>query len=298
MLITEFIKGITYITIKNDSHLKLVLSTLGASIFALYYDKELMTLSLNNKEDYLNKELYHGKTIGPICGRIQDGKIGIYRYETNEKDVTRHSGNNGLSNQVFSYQYSEKNDIVSILFTFNSFNVEYIVSLKEDTFIIKYSYQGIKQPISLTNHTFFHLGGKFEDLKLKVESDYYVESDPTTLVPLENKKLIPCLDFNKGKSLIKNIDDPYLENSRTKGYDHYLHLTNEKELVLNNKKHRLSIVTDFDGVQIYSDNYAFNEETIDNREGIRKALAIEPQDNPLERKTYSRYQRYIKYFLY
>ena len=295
MINIEINKGITYITIKNNSHLTLVLSSLGASMFALYYDDELLTLSLKNKDDFLNKELYHGKTIGPVCGRIKDGRIGLYHYEMNEDNVARHGGDNGLSNQNFGYQYNEKNDTISLLFTYQGFTVEYVLAMKEDTFFIKYYYQGHKQPISLTNHSFFHLGGPFNDLRLKINSDEFVNFDKKTLVPLEKEKIIPCLDFNKGQSLNKNINDPYLINSRTKGYDHFLYFSDDKELVLKNKKYQLILNTDFTGVQIYSDNYDFKEETIDGRTGIRKALAVEPQDSPLERKIYSRYRRYIKY---
>lgn len=295
MVSTEVIKGVTFITIKNDAHMKIVLSTLGASVFALYYDNELMTLSLKEKEDFNNKELYHGKTIGPVCGRIPEGKIGIYRYEMNEDGVTRHGGNNGLSNQVFSYQYTEKTDTISVLFSHNCFSVEYIIDLEEDSYTIKYSYSGIKLPISMTNHTFFHLGGKFDDLKLKIESNYFVENDPRNLIPLRKRDLLPCLDFNRSRAVSKTIEDPYFMDSQAKGYDHFLYFANEKELTLSDKKYKLYIQTDFDGVQIYSDNYDFKETTIDNRKGIRKALAIEPQDSPLDRKIFARYSRFIKY---
>ena len=111
----ERIGNIDCITIKNSHSLKMVFSSLGASIFAIYYDGALMTLSLADKNDYLNPELYHGKTIGPVCGRIADGQIGEHHYELNEDNVARHGGKNGLSMQVFDYEIIEQTNTVSLI---------------------------------------------------------------------------------------------------------------------------------------------------------------------------------------
>ena len=92
MLSLKTVNNIAFITIENQSRLKVVLSSLGASVFAIYFNDELMTLSLKDKIDFSNPDLYHGKTIGPVCGRIAYGKIDEYRYETNEENVARHGG--------------------------------------------------------------------------------------------------------------------------------------------------------------------------------------------------------------
>lgn len=273
----------------------MVLSSLGASIFAIYYDGALMTLSLADKRDYTNPELYHGKTIGPICGRIAGGQIGEFRYEMNEDNVARHGGKNGLSTKVFDYETVEKINTMSLVFKCDGFSIEYRIEKESDCFTIEYQYQGKVQPISTTNHSFFHLGDAFEKLVLKLAADYFVSNNEQTLVPLQKEKIIPCFDFHDGKRVSDYVNDKHLTNGRSKGYDHYLHFEKDHSLTLRNDKYLLDITTDFDGVLIYSDNYAFNENTIDNRTGIRKALAVEPQDSPLERKSYSSYSRFIKY---
>lgn len=299
MVSIKTINDIAFITIKNKANLRLVLSSLGASIFAIYFNDELMTLSLANEEDYLNPDLYHGKTIGPVCGRIANGQIGNYHYDLNEENVTRHGGKNGLSTQVFNYEVIENSDSVSIVFSLNGFSITYEINQNKDFFLIKFLYDGNSQPVALSNHTFFHLGGSFNDLRLKLSIDYFIENDPITLVPLNQRSIIPCLDFNNGKKLSESVDDPYLMDSRTKGYDHYLHFAKERIVELFNSRYLLDITTDFDGVLIYSDNYDFKEKTLDNRTGTRRALAVEPQDSPLERKIYGKennYHRFIKYY--
>ena len=291
----ERVDNIDYITIKNNRSLKMVFSSLGASIFAIYYYGALMTLSLADKHDYTNPELYHGKTIGPVCGRILNGQIGEYHYELNEENVARHGGKNGLSTKVFDYETVEKINTMSLVFKCDGFSIEYHIEKESDCFTIEYQYKGKAQPISLTNHSFFHLGDAFEKLVLKLDADYFVSNDEQTLVPLQKEKIIPCFDFHDGKRVSDYVNDKYLMNGRSKGYDHYLHFEKDRSFTLRNDKYLLDISTDFDGVLIYSDNYAFDETTIDNRKGIRKALAIEPQDSLLERKSYSSYSRFIKY---
>ena len=291
----ERINNIDHITIENNRSLKMVFSSLGASIFAIYYDDILMTLSLADKTDYTNSELYHGKTIGPVCGRIANGQIGEFHYELNEENVARHGGKNGLSTRVFAYERAEKTNTILLIFKSEGFIVEYRIEKEYDSFTIKYHYQEKAQPISLTNHSFFHLGDTFEKLSLRVAADYFVSNDEKTLVPLQKEKIVPCFDFHNEKRVSDYVNDEYLMKGLSKGYDHYLHFEKDRSLMLRNDKYLLDITTDFDGVLIYSDNYAFNENTIDNRTGIRKALAVEPQDSPLERKSYSSYSRFIRY---
>lgn len=273
----------------------MVFSSLGASIFAIYYDDVLMTLSLADKIDYTNPELYHGKTIGPVCGRIPNGQIDEFHYGLNEENVARHGGKNGLSTRVFDYEIVEKTNTVSLIFRRDGFSIEYRIEKESDCFVVEYHYQGKAQPVSLTNHTFFHLGDAFEKLMLNLDADYFVSNDEKSLVPLQKEKTIPCFDFHDEKRISDYVNDGYLMKDRSKGYDHYLHFEKDRSLILKNEKYLLDITTDFDGVLIYSDNYDFNEATIDNRKGIRKALAVEPQDSPLERKSYSDYSRFIKY---
>ena len=206
----ERVNNIDYITIKNNHSLKMVFSSLGASIFAIYYDDCLMTLSLADKHDYTNPELYHGKTIGPVCGRIAGGQIGEFRYEMNEDNVARHGGKNGLSTKVFDYETVEKTNTMSLIFKCDGFSIEYRIEKESDSFVIEYRYEGKAQPISLTNHSFFHLGDAFEKLVLKLDTDYFVSNDEQTLVPLQKETIIPCFDFHNEKRVSDCVNDEYL----------------------------------------------------------------------------------------
>ena len=271
----------------NSGDLVITLSNLGASIYSIKFKGEYMTHTPKEFIDWLKPNSYYGKTIGKIAGRVllEDGSILL------------HGGKNGLSNKLFKSSISVDNEHTVIEFTLENFKVSYLIN--GNTVEIKYDLD-VKQDIylSLTNHTYFTLGERnINNLSLKLDSDYFVEVDKDNLLPLRKKKVLPCLDFKEGKPLSKDINDTYLMNSHTKGYDHYLYFNNEKKIELSSDKHQLEITTDFDGVVLYSDNY-FDFEASHTNQKENRSIAIEPQDEPIQISrliTKDKYIRFIKF---
>ena len=76
------------IKLQSKTGLKVTLSSLGAGIFSIYYDKDIMTVTPKKEKDYLLEKIYHGKTIGPVANRIEKGKLTIdgqtFSYDINE----------------------------------------------------------------------------------------------------------------------------------------------------------------------------------------------------------------------
>lgn len=295
--------GFVYIT---NGNLKIVLSCLGAAIVEISFDDDLLTLTPINYQDLSRKDIYYGKTIGPIANRVKDGLVKIenknYYLSLNEIGVSNHSGQNGISNKVFNhivkdnkiiFEYKENvfDGVITykVIYSFsneNEIKVEYVIRTTN------------KALLSLTNHTFFSLGQDgINNLSLKLEANSFIESDKETLVPQRVKPIIKCLDFNKEKLLIKDIDDPYLMNHRTRGYDHCF-LLSGKNIKLNSPKYSLIVTSDFPCVHIYSDNYVDGVLVKNTKLTSRRAVAIEPEDNLLEKTLITKdeiYQRYIIY---
>ena len=289
-----------------SGNLKVVLSCLGAAITEIKYDDELMTLTPINYEDLNREDIYYGKTIGPIANRIKDGLIVIdnknYYLPLNEKGVCNHSGKVGLSNQIFDLSIEDG----SVVFTYKDYMYDGEITYKviysfsiDDQIRIDYKVTTTnKAVISLANHTFFTLGESgIESLSLKIDANYFIESDKETLLPLCVKPIISFLDFNKEKKITKDINDPYLMDHRTKGYDHCF-LLNKKEVVLNSPKYNLSIESNFPCVHIYSDNYADGVLTKNTDLSIRRAIAIEPEDNLIEKTLINKNEVYQRYIIY
>ena len=293
-----------YIYVTNGN-LKVVLSCLGASIVEIKYDDDLLTLTPINYEDLNREDIYYGKTIGPIANRVKDGLVKIgnkeYRLSLNENGVCNHSGKDGLSNKVFDVQLNDK-----VFFIYRDHIFDSVVTYKviysfpkENEIRIDYEVTTTdKAVLSLTNHTFFTLGEDgINNLSLKISAIKYIESDKDTLIPLSVKPIIDCLDFNKEKLITKDINDPYLMNHRTKGYDHCF-LLSENKVELNSPKYNLTITSSYPCVHIYSDNYSDRVKNKNSNQPLRRGVAIEPEDNLLDKTIISKdeiYQRYIVY---
>ena len=293
-----------YIYITNGD-LDIVLSCLGASIVEIKYNDDLLTLTPINYDDLNREDVYYGKTIGPIANRVRDGLVKIenkeYHLPLNENGVCNHSGKDGLSNKVFDVQLDDK-----VVFIYKDHIFDSVVTYKvvysfpkENEIRIDYEVTTTdKAVLSLTNHTFFTLGEDgIDSLSLKINAIKYIENDKDTLLPLSIKPIIDCLDFNKEKLITKDINDPYLMNHRTKGYDHCF-LLSENKVELNSPKYNLTITSSYPCVHIYSDNYSDGVKNKNSNQPLRRGVAIEPEDNLLDKTIISKdeiYQRYIVY---
>ena len=294
-----------FIVITNNDF-KVVLSMLGASIVSIYIGEDILTMTPISLEELNRKDIYYGKTIGPIANRIKDGLVKIdnkeYRFSLNEKGVSLHSGDIGLSNKLFVsniqdnkviFTYTQKIKDVTIsygvAYTFNNdyqIRIDYVVRVSN------------KFMINLTNHSYFTLGEQnIDNLSLQIKADSFIETEKETLLPLISRPIIDCLDFNNEKLIIKDVNDPYLKNHRSNGYDHSFILS-EKEIKLESSKYVLDIKTDYPCVQIYSDNYIDNVKTINSNRLKERGIAIEPTDNMLNRPIIDKEEVYQRYIIY
>ena len=272
----------------SNGNLKVVLSCLGAAIVEIKYDDDLMTMTPINYDDLSREDIYYGKTIGPIANRIKDGLVIIdnknYYLPPNEKGVCNHSGKIGLSNQLFDV--SIEGGRVIFIYKDNLFDGEIsyqvIYSFSSDNqiridYIVKTTNKAV---LSLTNHTFFTLGESgLDNLLLNIATNRFVESDKETLLPLAVKPFTQKIDISK------------------ESYDSCFLLENN-EILLQSPKYCLRINSDFLCAQIYTDNFEDGVLVENTNLKTRRAVAIEPEDNLLEKTLINKdeiYQRYITY---
>jgi aldose 1-epimerase len=180
-----------------------------------------------------------------------------------------------------------------------SFTVTYTISNVDNSIYVTLNGLADKKTIiSMTNHAYFNLGEpNLEKISLKLPSKSFIETRETDLIPLREREILPCLDFNRPKRILNDIDDPYLKNHRSFGIDHCFKL-DSKNLSLESLKYKLEIETDFKYVQIYTDNYEDGVKMIGTEDKHYRGVAIEPQDSILNRELTEKntpYQRYILY---
>ena len=89
----NIVKNGQYIEINNNDF-KVTLSSLGASIVSIYIGDDILTMTPVNLDDLNRKDIYYGKTIGPITNRVKDGLIKIdnkeYHLPLNEVGISNH----------------------------------------------------------------------------------------------------------------------------------------------------------------------------------------------------------------
>lgn len=284
--------------LKNES-LDVIVSSLGAGIFALRFHDKNMVITPKDYLEYAHSDGYYGKTVGRIAGRIKKGMLSFrgkeYLVSTNENGNMLHGGGDAFSFRRFEGKVVGKELILSLDSKDgdNGFpgdlHLDVIYTLDGDSLVIRYeSMSDVDTPVNFTNHSYFCLGdADVTDLTLRLASSR-VETYDAELIPLGFEEVRDCLDFRKGKKIGKGIDDPYLHLTRTNGYDHCFHLNERKNdeapISLEGKEIRLSIETSLPAVQVYSGNFCNSAIIASNDKPFypHNSVAIEPVYLPLD----------------
>lgn len=307
--INEYLQeNLKFIEILNDNGMKVTLCDLGASIYNIYINGDIVTLTPKHISDFSRGDLYYGKNIGPICSRIRNGEIVIgdnhYFLECNSANNTfaLHSGKRGFSTMHYDYKIKENIDNFEVIFEkkiedfaknfkgFANLKFTYIIYKKNNKIELDTYLTCDKDFIfSITNHAYFNLGEKhIKDLNLFIDSSNHVLLDKIYSLPIKEEPVNSIINFRKSKNLWVDYNEPYLQDCAAKGYDHNYILKNPTieniSCSLIGKKHQLDIYTTFPGLQIYTCNYDDDIEFIDSEKGTNRGIALEPQI-PLSRRT-------------
>ena len=318
-MIKEYTENnLKFITVSND-FLTITFCDLGASIYSIKFKGKEMLLTPKDLEDYSLNNMFHGKTVGRTANRIKGNVIKIdgnsYELEENEFGNTLHGGVNGLSTKIFKYKIKESNNAIKVVFNRTTKDGESGFPGKLKT-TITYSLHKNKPELKigfkaktdvptlcdLTNHSYFNLGEEsIKLLSLKILSSKYLLTTTDELLPLSYKDIFEELDFRKFRRIKKGLKSPLIKQGKANGYDHYLkfdEINKKPQITLKSKEVSLKIYTDFEGVQIYTDNYEDDIEYFNTHEELNRGIAIEPMDDYLNRKILrpnEKYSRYIKY---
>ena len=319
MNIKEYVKkDYNFIQIIDDDF-EVILCDLGASIFAIKYDNKYMTQTYVDEENFLVLRNFTGKTIGRVGNRIKGNKIVIdgkeYTLLNNEGDNTLHGGLEGINRQRFDYQINKTEEKVDVEFVYLSkdgesgfpgnLNVKVVYSLikgHKELLINYYAETDQTTPCSLTNHAYYTVGEpSLEKTKLYINSSNYLHCNPVDLIPIEKRPCPDYLSFKKPKEIMKDIDNEVLINSKANGYDHHYYFDeqdiNKVKAELIGTQYKMSIYTDFSGMQIYSCNHLSTDPCFDILPIRRKSIAMEPQEDFLTLhllKPNEKYHHFIK----
>ena len=292
--------GIYLINIcEND--FEVTLCNLGASIYGVKFNNEEMVLRTKNLSDFLLKDLYFGKTIGRTCGRMSIHEFSVkgykYHLQDNDHGASLHGGNDAISAKAFSFDIKRSNQ--NVIVTFNALSPHNEAGYPGNlnlSVIYEISYGKIKISfrasidaaclLALTNHTYFCLGEDDKDkLSMKFDADKCSRLDEK-LFPLELVDIPDKWKLNALTSL-----------SKTGDIDNFF-LLNDKNIVLESDKYRLTIDTDFQGAQIYTDNFPNDIAVTSSNQNVHRSVAIEPEDNPVEKIILNKGEKYDRTIIY
>ena len=311
--------GVNYDKIINDDGVEFLFSPIGASIVHIKVGVIYLTRTALKSSDFVKTECFHGKTIGRVANRMSGNKFTINGKTStvlnNEGENTLHGGLGGLSGKTFSsakvlksdrlilqYQYLSKNGeggypgdfFVKVIYSIYAKGIEFDVNYEVTT--------NSDSPCSLTNHTYFTLGSRdVSDLSLKINSEAYLDVDKD-LIAASKKPINRIMDFREYKRISADINHPFLNHDRLKGYDHFFYFKkkdkNEPNVSIRNRVYQMDIYTDFEGVQIYTSNFEDPYELFPKCDYLHNSIAIEPCDNHLYLRVLrkgQKYRRFIKY---
>ena len=279
-----------------------------------------MTYSTKNSENFLRKNVYHGKTIGRVAGRIQGDELTIdgatYKLNANEKGNVLHGGSDGFSTKEFASNTFVDNNFIHVIYSYLSkdgesgfpgdvkLEIHYFVSIIKPELKVEYTCTTNKKcPISLTNHSYFCLGDvNVYDLNLQINASKLVLMNNEDLTIVGSSPVPSYLDFRKLKRIGDEINIPEINQGKLKGYDHILLLDkigiNNPQVKLVNSRFELDIFTDLDTVVFYTDNYDAGFEANNSDENIRRGIALEPQLNPLNNRILNPGEAYKHFITY
>ena len=315
-------------TLENEQGLKLTVTNFGAAMYSVYVpdrdgNSENVMLTYADINEFFHSKQFFGKTVGRTAGRIPNSllKIGheTYALESAFGRHTLHGGVHSFAYKLFSFKLLEFGEKTKVQFRYISPFGEggFPGQAKIDVFYTLYEHQNevlieyevttdYPTPMNLTNHTYFNLSGfaKRDILQqtLKMNTPLFFDIDDE-LILTQQLPVTQVMDFRKSKPIGAHIEDETLQSSKAFGYDHTFKTNGEDvhiELVDPISGRRLTMVSNYPAVNIYTDNY-HSGKTLENGQIDRRysGIAIEPEFVPTELETYilqpeDTYRHYIK----
>lgn len=295
---------VTFIEVKNNHQLEVTFCTFGASFYKIVYKGKNRIMTPASYDDFYHNEQYYGKLIGRFAGRIQDAKCKIggkeYVLPKNWNGINSlHGGPNGISFSNFDYEVKETIDSIDINFKFIekesylpgdvSYDITYHVFKEMDGIRLDIKASSTKETIcNITNHAYFTLSGGSKnvlDEELQLNCKYVGDLD-NNLIAKEIITVPEIMDFRKPHKIGKYINDPYLQNHTSFGYDHFFVKEDKEKALIAKLKDveenvELKVYTSYPAVVVYTDNYPTNMKFIGvDKEQKYQAIALECQDIP------------------
>lgn len=257
-------------------------------------NRKNVVLSYEQQQDYIDiPGPYLNTIVGPVAGRVSEGKDGRHQLSLNDGKNHLHGGFHGISFDTFKMEQISDTELKATLKRNHDadgyegdFDYTIIYRLVDDKFILDYDVNCSKPNLLyLTCHLYFNLSGDLQrDIKDEKITAQFKQMMTIGKSGAPNKVVaIPSdspFDFSKGKILGDVLASHHPQFELTRGIDHPFIMNGEVSLFDEISGRELTITSDAPCIVLYSANYI--DETMTFKNGVKgKAnlgLAMELQD--------------------
>ena len=310
-------KAVSLYTLTADNGISVSITDFGGAIVKIMTpDREGnmadIVCGYDSLSSYEGGDGYQGALIGRFGNRIANGRFTLegkeYILYQNNGENHLHGGRVGFSHKIWDATPSMDDNYCSLTLKYTSpdgeegYPGELRVTVKytldnEGALTLNYSAVTDKKTVvSLTNHTYFNLGGydsgKIFDHELYLDCDRSVEIREG-LIPTGNIVSVEGtpFDFRNNKTIGCDFDLAYEQLALAKGYDHCLVFTEREEpmnapraVAYDKKSGRvLELYTDAPAVHFYTANFMKNPNyPLKNGypQGAQNAFCLETEKMP------------------
>lgn len=299
------------ITLKNES-LSCQILTYGATLRALSVpnrggEMTDVVLGYDTLEEYVTRDGYLGATVGRCANRIAKGKFSLngkdYVLACNDGNNHLHGGNVGFSHRVWDIASVAENAVTLTLRSCDgeegycgNMTVSVTYELKGTGLYLHYQALSDEDTLcSLTNHSYFNLGGHNSGdvlgQKIAIYAEHYTPSDDKSIPTgaIESVEGTP-MDLRQPTPIGAHIDEDFWQLRQAKGYDHNFAVNDAigtmkkvAEAFCEESGVAMAVSTTLPGMHFYTANYI--EETGRRGKGgclyyPRNGFCLETQQYP------------------
>jgi aldose 1-epimerase len=258
----------------DNGNVRISLISYGATLCSFQFhdkfDDRNFLLEFPELSDYEKNTAYLGATIGPVAGRIAEGKFEIEEHTIsiapNEGKHLLHSGLHGLHNRVWE-AFPFKDDGMSAwvlscdLPSHESgypgnleIQARFMLPAQRDELIIEYTAMvNEEMPVNITNHMYWNLSGS----SIYDHTELLIESEKVQILELDEDN-IPTGRIHE-QALVKDEIVPFSElRDRLNKIDHFFSFSPHSmqfSIQDPHEKVRLIVRSNQNGVQIYDGQF-------------------------------------------
>lgn len=247
-------------------------------------------LAFDDPQKRISSGTYCGAAVGRVANRIAGASFSLngkkYSLSANDGANTLHGGKVGFDSRRFECVASG-GDFVRLRLVSEDgdmgfpatlvFTVEYKLTEKalRAEFFAESDGDTVFAP---TLHAYFRFGGAMDAL-LKIAAKRYLPTDGQAIPTGESAEVAGTpFDFTVAKPVGRDIDCDCEQLRLAHGYDHCFVLDGSPAAVVEGGGVRMTLTTDFEGLQLYTGNYFRKSRSCPY--SFREGFALEPQCYP------------------